>query len=115
MSEHTEQVSVISWFRRQYAGVLIFAIPNGGKRSLGVAVKLKAEGVVPGIPDLFVPAWRLWIEMKAAAKGRLSPAQKEVVGLLQDEGYTCIVCRGAEEAKKKIHEFYIQCIDNKGQ
>jgi hypothetical protein len=33
----------------------IFAIPNGSKRSIGVAKKLKAEGVKRGVPDVAVP------------------------------------------------------------
>ena len=44
LSEHLEQVLFIQWFRRKYEGVLIFAIPNGGKRALSEAARLKAEG-----------------------------------------------------------------------
>ena len=75
-SEHDEQVGFINWFRAKYSGVLIFAIPNGEKRAISVAKRLKAEGVVRGVPDLYVPTWNLWIEMKRASGGRLSPDQK---------------------------------------
>jgi len=57
-SEHSEQVGFINWFRVQYPRVLIFAIPNGEKRSISVAKRLKAEGVVRGIPDLYIPEWK---------------------------------------------------------
>ena len=63
-TEHAEQVTLVQWLRRQYPGVLIFAIPNGGQRNAAVALKLKLEGVVRGVPDLYIPAWRTWIEMK---------------------------------------------------
>lgn len=47
----------------------IFAIPNGGKRDKITAGKLKAEGVKPGVPDIFVPITTpqfagMFIEMK---------------------------------------------------
>ena len=44
-SEHSEQVGFVNWFRAKYPKVLIFAIPNGEKRSISVATRLKAEGV----------------------------------------------------------------------
>jgi hypothetical protein len=44
-----------------------------------VAKRLKAEGVVRGIPDLFIPQWNLWVEMKRKTGGRLSPEQKSMI------------------------------------
>ena len=38
---------------------LIFAIPNGGKRHIGTARKLKAEGVRSGVPDIFLACPRM--------------------------------------------------------
>jgi hypothetical protein len=66
---------------------------------------LKVEGVVPGIPDLFCPAWRLWIEMKRVKGGVLSAEQKGMIDYLQSVGYRAIVCKGAEDAKVQILEF----------
>src|SRR6056300_294656 len=90
-SEHSEQVGLINWFRGRFNGVLIFAIPNGDKRALSVAKRLKAEGVTRGVPDLYVPAWNLWIEMKRKSGGRLSPEQKQIITYLQSLGHTVIV------------------------
>lgn len=56
-----------------------FAVPNGGKRHVHTAIKLKAEGVRAGVPDLVfvLPGGRFaGLELKAE-KGRLSDAQKE--------------------------------------
>jgi len=101
-SEHSEQVGLINWFRLQYPNVLIFAIPNGEKRAITVAKRLKAEGVVRGIPDLFIPQWNLWVEMKRESGGRLSPDQKSMITYLESIGNTVIIGRGAADASKQI-------------
>tara|TARA_R100001244_G_scaffold47086_1_gene41922 strand:+ start:1299 stop:1637 length:339 start_codon:yes stop_codon:yes gene_type:complete len=104
-SEHDEQVGFINWFRSKYPDVLIFAIPNGEKRAISVAKRLKAEGVVRGIPDLFIPQWTLWVEMKRVSGGRLSPEQKSMIIYLESVGQTVIIGKGATDASKKIMEF----------
>lgn len=103
-TEHEEQREVVRWFRQTWPGVLIHAIPNGGARSKATAGRLKAEGVVSGVPDLFVPAWRLWVEMKRTKGGSLRPEQKDWIAYLEGCGYQCIVGKGAEDAKQKITE-----------
>jgi hypothetical protein len=104
-TEHQEQRDLVRWFRRKYAPVRIFAIPNGGYRSMTDAAKFKAEGLSAGIPDLFVPAWRLWIEMKRQKGGRLSPEQADWIVYLESVGYTCLVCPGSENAQAQIEAF----------
>ena len=101
-SEHIEQVRLVSWFRRQGPGVRIFAVPNGGGRSMAQGAALKAEGVVPGIPDLFVPAWLLWVEMKREAGGVVSPIQRDWIAYLEGIGHRVIVGRGFEDARRQI-------------
>ena len=63
---------------------------------------MKAEGVVPGIPDLFVPAWLLWVEMKRETGGVVSPAQKDWIEYLEGIGHRVIVGRGFEDARRQI-------------
>lgn len=104
-TEHEEQRELVQWFRQTFPGVLIFAIPNGGARSAATAGRLKAEGVVAGVPDLFVPAWRMWIEMKRTKGGSVSPDQKSVMGYLENTGYICIVAKGRADAVEKITMF----------
>ena len=104
-SEHEEQRLVVEWFRRTYLDVRIFAIPNGGARNIATAGRLKAEGVSPGVPDLFVPAWRLWIEMKRATGGRVSKEQKDWIEYLIAEGYHALVCHGFDDARRQIVDF----------
>ena len=107
-SEHFEQRELVRWFRQTWPGVRIFAVPNGSWRSKGTAGRLKAEGVASGVPDLFVPAWRLWIEMKRVKGGSLSPEQKDWNQYLQSVGYWVIVGKGADDAKRQISAFLNQ-------
>ena len=99
-TEHDLQVGCVRWFRYEFPeyAPLLFAIPNGGRRDYVAAAKLKAEGVVAGVPDLFfaVPrgGWHgLWIEMKNGMAGELSQAQKEMHERLREQGYMVEVCR----------------------
>lgn len=103
-TEHEEQRELVRWFRQTWPSVLIFAIPNGGQRSAATAGRLKAEGVMPGVPDLFVPAWALWVEMKRAKGGVVSPEQKKMIKALESVGYCVLVCRGCEDAKAQIEQ-----------
>lgn len=105
-TEHEEQVNFVKWFRLQFPRVMIFAIPNGGDRHAAVAAKMRAEGVTPGIPDLFIPDWRLFLEMKRRKGGRVSPEQKRVMEHLEMAGYTCAVARGFDEAMDIAMEQY---------
>ncbi len=104
-TEHEEQRELVRWFRQTWPGVRIFAIPNGGARSPATAGRLKAEGVSSGVPDLFIPAWGLWVEMKRTKGGSLSAEQKDWIKYLEDVGYCVKVCKGAEDAKKQIGAF----------
>lgn len=107
-SEDHEQMLFVQWFRRTYPGVLIYAIPNGGARHPAVAAKMKAAGTVKGVPDLHVPAWSLWIEMKRQKGGTVSPEQKDQMAYLQSIGHTCLVCAGNEIAQQMTRAFVAQ-------
>ena len=106
-SEHLEQVCFVAWFRREYPNIWIFAIPNGGGRSKAQAVQLKAEGVSAGVPDLYIPAWRVWVEMKRQKGGTVSKEQQDWHEYLRSIGDTVFVCKGFEQAKKATEEFII--------
>lgn len=109
-SEHDLQTECVRWLRYQYPQVLCYAIPNGGQRNAVVAAKLKAEGVVSGVPDLHIPVPRggyasLYIEMKNGKAGRLSDHQKEIIPRLQAYGNKVVVCRNFEEFKQEVEEY----------
>ena len=101
-TEHEEQRELVKWFRQSFDGIRIFAIPNGGARTITTAAKLKVEGVSAGVPDLYVPEWKLWIEMKRTKGGVVDKAQKDWHDYLTAIGDRVIVCRGADEAKRMI-------------
>jgi hypothetical protein len=111
MSEHTEQVAVIQWYRYQYPkyAKYLFSIPNGGSRHIVAAVKLKQSGVLAGVSDCFLMIPKngyhgLWLEMKVKG-GKLSDSQKEFMGNATLMGYQAIVCYGFDEAKDAITEY----------
>ena len=78
-SEHALQVAVVEYMALMVRPELYWsAIPNGGKRNLSVAVKLKREGVRRGTPDIVIllPEGRAaWLELKVKG-GSLSLEQR---------------------------------------
>lgn len=102
-TEHEEQRAFVQWFRGAWGGTRILAIPNGGARSRSVGRLLKAEGVVAGVPDLFVPEWRVWVEMKRTKGGSLSESQKDWIRYLRSVGHDVLICRGAVDAVNQIN------------
>ena len=105
-SESQEQIEFIQWCKRQRNICpeirWIHHIPNGGKRNIVVASKLKLEGVESGVLDIFLPVARrrkhgLYIEMKVKGKV-LSGNQKEFRAFVIEQDYATFVAYNAEEA-----------------
>ena len=110
-NEHQEQVALIQWFRLQHPKQIkcLWAIPNGGVRNIGTAIKLKREGVVPGVSDLFLmipnsTKHGLFLEMKAKS-GKLTTDQKEFISLAESMGYDAKVAYSYEEGKEIIKKY----------
>lgn len=102
--EHKLQCSCVTWFRYQYPNYkwLLFAIPNGSKRDLKVARKLKAEGVISGVADLFLSIANrtfhgAYIEMKFGKTGRQSENQKEFEQQVKKQGYDYHISRSLDD------------------
>ena len=54
-SEHQLQASLCEYLAHALRpDCYVYAVPNGGARHIRVAVKLKAEGVRRGVPDLHI-------------------------------------------------------------
>jgi len=113
-SESEEQQWLMDFCHRakgQYPELaLLFHIPNGGHRNKIVAAKLKREGVMAGVPDLFLPVARegqfgFFIEMKRRRGGRVTAQQQHWIQVLRDEGYRVDVCRGWGEASDALVEY----------
>ena len=82
--EEIEQTCLFRWAALESGAhpelALLHAIPNGGKRSKSEAARMKAAGVKPGAPDMFLPVARegchgLYIELKRRDGGRVSTEQ----------------------------------------
>ena len=100
--ESVLQRMCVRYFRLQYPqyAKLLFAIPNGGRRSAIEAAIMQGEGVIPGVPDLFFAkpggphnSNGMFIEMKAGAgSSRVSKPQLEMHERLTKSGYAVHVC-----------------------
>lgn len=94
-SERTEQITLVTRVRHFHPDVIIFAVPNGGNRNPREAANLKAEGVLPGVPDLVVAEPRdiyhgCYIEMKKVGE-QAKKHQRELMDRLEDRGYYIIL------------------------
>jgi len=104
--EHQIQASFFEWWEVAYGSPLAFAIPNGGKRHIITAMKMKQEGVKPGVPDVFIaiPAWGasgLFLEFKRRT-GRVTEEQASYLYWLLEAGYRTAVVRSLEEAIEAV-------------
>lgn len=104
MTEHDHQKIIIKWASTIPALDTLFAVPNGSLRNLEVAIKLKAEGVKKGVPDMMLPLpshdgkfHGLFIELKTET-GKASKEQKEWIEKLNNNGYLAKVCFGYKDA-----------------
>lgn len=128
MSEHDEQVAFFDWISLNISVLepasfnkvsipgknpellkalsLCYAVPNGGKRHVVIAIKLKREGVRHGFPDINldypVGRWHgLRIEEKFG-KNKLTKMQLIKKALLESVGFKYEVCYSAGEAVKAL-------------
>lgn len=102
--ETDEQAAFVTLFYRLFPGVRIFAIPNGTRANMRAAIKAKREGVSPGVPDLYIPEWKLWVEMKRQKGSTTSPEQKDWHEYLRQIGDHVIIAKGCADALDQIKE-----------
>lgn len=140
--EHQESVALIQW-RNVSLGKYpdleaLIHIPNGGKRNIRVAQKLKAEGTRPGVSDYLLPVARkvcyTVTYTVSGLKGNIrstdpSPLRSEYHGLwielkagknkptdpqyewlymMRDQGYAAHWCVGWFEASEML-KAYLDC------
>lgn len=88
---------------------LLYAIPNGSSRHPQEAMRLKLEGVQPGMPDLCLPVPRgehaaLYLESKAG-RSPLSKEQRERKRELEAAGNKVVVYRSIEEGRRALLDY----------
>ena len=127
-TEHQIQAAIVEWANNiryggafgQYLGNFLIAIPNGGKRNISEAVRLKKEGVKKGVSDLFlaIPLFvmdessvfgghtvsGLWLEIKTD-KGRVSKEQILWGDNMCLIGYRFSVARSVDEGINAIKDY----------
>lgn len=118
-TEDGHQLALLCWCQQNQSVYpdlrWLFHIPNGGSRHKAEAGKLKAMGVRPGVPDLFLPIkrWKysgLWIELKrpttvGKAAGVASGVQVEWLNELEKQGFRVKICFGWESARDQLMEY----------
>lgn len=104
--ESRHQRNLFRWAamnRRRFPELeLLHAIPNGAHVSDKHRIKLVAEGLRKGIPDIHLPVSKkgyhsLYLELKTE-KGRISTHQKYIIGLLTEQGNYCKISRSLYES-----------------
>jgi hypothetical protein len=112
-SEARIQADLWAWLNNTYLirhRCIAFHIPNGGARDAREGASLKAQGVVPGVADLFIGAngKSLFLEMKTQT-GTQSPNQRDWGNRAMLQGFRYEVVRSVQEAKAIITHFLIEC------
>lgn len=86
-----------------------FAIPNGFLDSKSKRIRASLEGVLSGVPDVFIP-WPskghhgLFLEFKAQG-GRASKAQESFLNLVRPRGYKAQVVYGLREGLQALKDY----------
>ena len=130
-TESEEQQALIKWADETplsadadspRIGDFLFSLPNGaatqgrfnmnGQRFSSAAMRLKREGLRPGVPDLMlaIPSQNfhgLFIEMKRAKRSKsvVRDGQKEWLERLNSQGYKAVICYGCEQAQQAITDY----------
>jgi len=80
-----------------------FHVPNGEKRSLATAQRLKRMGVSPGVPDIIIlhAGRTIWIELKSR-KGKLSETQEGWREWLCDNGFAFYCCNTIDQVQASL-------------
>ena len=110
------QRQCVAWFRLQYPkhARLLFAVPNGGRRSRIEAAIMKAEGVTAGVSDLILLEPRggygaLCIEMKTKESGSgQTEKQKEWQAATEAAGNKYVVCRSLDSFMAEVTKYMDQ-------
>lgn len=114
--ESAHQAQVMEWSRWAYKTGkypmlnMLHCSLNGVKLSATQARIAKAQGMLSGVPDLFLPLPKnghhgLYIEMKSE-KGRLTENQQWFLSNAESLGYKTAVCYSAKEAIDAIEAYY---------
>lgn len=114
MSKYGEdnlQIACVNWFRLQYPKRVIYAVPNGGKRSKAEAGRFKAMGVLAGVSDLCIPEpmnefHGLYIELKDGLDKYATPSQREFIEKMNQRNYCAKVAKTFKEFVAVVKNYF---------
>ena len=120
-SEEAEQVALVSYLWKQKGFYYIHSIENSfhfpvaelskitQNQVIGILSRLKNKrismGQINGMPDLFIPSLRLYIEMKKIKGGFVSDDQKKCHSGLRSQGANIEVAYGFRHALEIIRKY----------
>ena len=95
--------------KQRWPNAVCFAVPNGGRRDAITGARLRDEGVLAGVPDIFLAKSScgkngMFIEMKTK-RGRVSERQRDLFPLLESAGYAVVVAYGWKEAADAVEKY----------
>lgn len=111
LSESQIQHDCLTWFRFQYPilALMLFAVPNGGKRDAKTGARMKYEGAIPGVSDLILLVPKkgyasLCIEMKKPG-GKQSKHQKTWQAEAEKYRSKYVVCHSLQEFMNEVNTY----------
>lgn len=111
LSESQIQHDCLEWFRMQYPklALMMFAVPNGGKRDAKTGARMKYEGAVRGVADLILLIPKkgyasLCIEMKTP-KGIQSEYQQTWQKETEKYRNKYVICHSLHEFMNEVKSY----------
>jgi hypothetical protein len=100
----------LTWLEKYPMLNMLHCSLNGVKLSKTQAGIAKAQGMLSGVPDLFLPVPKngyhgLFIEMKYGSN-KVTENQEKFLQNAANVGYAVSVCYSAQEAIKRIEDYY---------
>ncbi len=105
--EDNLQMHIVGFIRAKLPHALVFAIPNGAKRTAKEAWMMKATGMLPGMPDLGITienGLTYYIEVKTR-RGTLNPNQKDRKRDMERLNVPYAIARSLKDAEAALIEW----------
>lgn len=92
------QIEIVKYIRYLYPKSILFAVPNGGQRSIITAAYLKREGVLAGVSDLiWINEGKTYFFEVKTDKGTQSVYQKEFQAAIEKQHLRYAILRSTKD------------------
>lgn len=100
-NESKIQIEIVKYIRYLYPHSILFAVPNGGQRSIITAAYLKREGVLAGVSDLiWINEGKVYFFEVKTDKGTQSVYQKEFQTAIEKQHLRYYILRSTKDFDK---------------